>query len=453
MKKKDQIKIKIEDLEFPSKGIGFYEGKKIFVKNTIPGQVVRIMIQKVKKDYAEGKLVEVLEKAPIEIESFCEHFGECGGCAHQTIPYEEQLNIKANLVKKLLEQAEIKNYEFLEIERSPEEFSYRNKMEYSFGDEKKGGEMTLGMHRKGRFHDVVTVDRCRLVDQDFNHILNTILKYFKERDVPIYNARTHQGYLRHLIIRKSKKRGEMILILVTSTQFQYDMDELVEILKNISLEGKLVGFLHTFNDSLSDAVVNEKTEILWGQDYLMEEILGLEFKISAYSFFQTNPLGAEKLYRIVLDFIEDAKNKVVFDLYCGTGTIGQIIAKKAKKVIGIEIIAEAVKAANENAKVNHLNNCTFIAGDVLKKIDELKEKPDLIILDPPRVGVHPKALQKILRYGAPEIIYISCNPRSLAENLIDVQKSGYKIEKVKCMDMFPHTPHVECIALIQKEII
>lgn len=452
MKKKDMIEIKIEDLEFPSKGIGYYEGKKVYVKNTIPNQKVCVYIKKVRKDHAEGKLMEVIERAPMEVKSFCEHFGSCGGCANQTIPYEKQLEIKANLVKKLLDDAGIKDYKFLGIEGSPEIFAYRNKMEYSFGNEKKGGELNLGMHKKGRFRDVVTVDKCKIVDEDFNTILATMLKYFREKEVPLYNNKTHEGYLRHFIVRKAKKTKEIVIDLVTSTQITFDMTELVEIIKNLNLEGKLVGFLHTFNDNISDSVVNEKTDILWGQDYFTEEILGLKFKISAFSFFQTNSLGAEKLYNMVLDFMGDADKKNVFDLYCGTGTIGQIVAKKADKVMGIELVEEAVEVANKNAEANGLTNCKFIAGDVLKKIHELTTKPDIIILDPPRVGVNPKALKKVLDYNAPEIIYVSCNPRSLAENLVDIQKAGYRVDKVKCMDMFPHTPHVEVVVRIEKKL-
>ncbi|QXM05455.1 23S rRNA (uracil(1939)-C(5))-methyltransferase RlmD [Crassaminicella indica] len=452
MKKKDIIELKIEDLEFPLKGIGFYEDKKVFVKNTIPGQVVRVFIKKVRKDYAEGKLLEVIERASIEEASFCKHFGACGGCSYQTVPYEKQLHMKAELVKGLLDEANIKDYEFLGIEASPEEFAYRNKMEYSFGNEKKGGELNLGMHKKGKFHDVVTVDQCKIVDEDFNTILSSMLNYFRGKGVPLYNNKTHEGYLRHLIVRKARKTEEILINLVTSTQIAFDMTELIELMKNLKLEGKLVGFLHTFNDNLSDAVVSDETKLLWGQDYFTEEILGLKFKISAFSFFQTNSLGVEKLYSMVLDFMGDADNKTVFDLYCGTGTIGQIVAKRAKKVIGIELIEEAVEAANKNAKMNGLSNCKFIAGDVLKKIDELITKPDIIILDPPRSGVHPKALKKVLDYRAPEIIYVSCNPKSLAENLIEVQKAGYKVEKVKCMDMFPHTAHVETVVLIKRKL-
>ena len=450
MKKKDIIELKIEHSEFPSWGIGHLEGKRIYIKNTIPGQVVQAVVTKNREKHAEAKIINILERAPVETESFCKHFGACGGCAHQMLPYDKQLDLKSGLVKDLLDEAGIEGYDFLGIEGSPETFAYRNKMEYSFGDETKGGEMSLGMHRKGKFHDVVTVDECKIVDEDFNLIITTLLNYFKEREIPVYNNRIHEGYLRHLVVRKTKRTGEIVINLVTSTQLNLDLKDLVKIVTNLSFEGKLVGFLHTFNDNVSDTVVSDKTDILWGQDYFTEEIMGLKFNISAFSFFQTNSLGAEKLYGMVMDFMGDTENKVVFDLYCGTGTIGQIAAKKARQVVAIEIVEEAIEAAKNNAKMNGITNCKFIAGDVLKIIDEIKEKPDIIILDPPRVGIHSKALKKILDYNAPEMIYVSCNPKSLAMNLKDMQDAGYKVKKVKCMDMFPHTPHVEVVVLIEK---
>ncbi|MDF2546197.1 MAG: rlmD [Anaerosolibacter sp.] len=451
MKKREILDLKIEQVEFPSKGIAYHEGKPVYIKNALPGQTVRVQISKVRDDYAEGKVQEVIERSPEEQESFCAHYGICGGCAQQTLTYSKQLEMKAEQVKRLLDAAEIEDYTFLGIEGSPEEFAYRNKMEYSFGDAERGGELTLGMHEKGKFNSVVTVDQCKIADEDFNLILRTTLEYFKNKGVPKYNSKSHEGYLRHFIVRKAKSTGETLVNIVTSTQIQFDMGEWVTRIRDLNLVGKLVGILHTFNDNISDVVISEKTDILWGQDYFTEEILGLKFKISAFSFFQTNSLGAEKLYSIVLNFMENADNKTIFDLYSGTGTIGQIVAKKAKKVIGIELIEEAVEAANKNAKMNGLDNCTFMAGDVLKKIDELKVKPEIIIIDPPRVGVHPKALQKILRYKAPEIIYVSCNPKTLTENLKDAQQAGYKVDKVKVMDMFPHTPHVETVVRLMRK--
>jgi len=451
LKRGQIVEVDIKDMEFPSKGIGEIEGKKIYIKNTLKGQRVRARIKKNRKEYAEGKLIEVMETAPYESESFCSHFGFCGGCARQTVPYEMQLKIKTDLVKKLIDDAGVRDYEFLDTEKSPEVYGYRNKMEYSFGDETKGGEMTLGMHKRGQFNSVVTVGQCKLVDEDFNNILNSSLKYFLERNIPHYVNKTHKGYLRHLIVRKGLNTGEILIALVTSTQLNIDLTDYVKELQNLKLNGEIKGIIHVLNDSLADAVICEDMKILWGQDYFYDELLGLKFKIYPFSFFQTNTLGAEVLYQTALDFIEDADNKTVFDLYCGTGTIGQIIAQKANKVIGIEIVEEAVVAANENATINGLDNCHFIAGDVFEKIDEINEKPDIIILDPPRAGVQPKALSKILKFEPKEIIYVSCNPKTLAENLKQIEEAGYKVEKVKCVDMFPHTPHVETVAKIMLE--
>lgn len=451
MKRGQILEIEIDDMEFPSKGIGEIDGKKIYVKNALKGQKVRIRIKKNRREYAEGRMIEVIETAPYEAQSFCSHFGLCGGCTRQTVPYEMQLQIKTGLVKKLIDDAGIEDYEFLDTEKSPEVYSYRNKMEYSFGDEMKGGEMTLGMHKRGQFNSVVTVGQCRLVDEDFNDILKSSLEYFQEKNIPHYISKSHKGYLRHLIVRKGLNTGEILIILVTSTQLSIDLTGYIKELQELQLNGEIKGIIHVLNDNLADAVVCEDMKILWGQDYFYDELFGLKFKIYPFSFFQTNTLGAEVLYKTALDFIENADNKTVFDLYCGTGTIGQIIAQKAKKVVGIEIVEEAVVAANENAAMNGLDNCKFIAGDVFEKIDEVNEKPDIIILDPPRVGVHPKALSKILKFESKEIIYVSCNPKTLAENLKQIQAVGYRVEKIKCVDMFPHTPHVECCSLLTKK--
>lgn len=231
---------------------------------------------------------------------------------------------------------------------------------------------------------------------------------------------------------------------------EFDFKEIVDMLLKVECKGEIKGILHTINDTLSDVVQVDKLEILYGRDYIIEELLGLKFKIAPEAFFQTNSKGAEKLYSIVKDFLGDASSKVVFDLYCGTGTIGQIVAPKAKKVIGVELIEEAVKAANENAKLNGLNNCEFIAGDVAKVIKDVKQKPDIIILDPPRPGVHPVALEYVVKFEPKEIIYVSCNPKTLVDDLKYLIDNGYKLEKVKGMDMFPHTPHVETVVKLSK---
>lgn len=450
-KKNEVIEVEIQDVDFPNKGIGNLGDKKVIVKNTIKGQKVKARVKRKRKNKIEANLVEVIEKAPIEGESSCEHFGICGGCSYQNISYEHQLKMKAEQVKKLLDDAGIERYEFLGIQSSPTEFEYRNKMEFSFGDIEKDGELALGMHQKGRFYEIVTVDGCQIVDNDFRSILTTILEYFRKKKVSFYHKKRHEGILRHLVVRKAIKTGEILVNLVTSSQGELDFTELTDILTSGKLEGELKGFLHTINDSLSDVVKSDETHVLYGQDYITEEILGLKFKISAFSFFQTNSLGADELYSIVRDFTGDTEDKVIFDLYCGTGTIAQIMAPIARKVIGIEIVEEAVEAAKENATMNNLYNCEFIAGDVMVKVDELTERPDLIILDPPRDGIHPKAINKIIDFSPEQFIYVSCKPTSLARDLSVFVERGYKVTKVKCMDMFPHTPHVETVVHIVRK--
>ncbi|SET15725.1 23S rRNA (uracil-5-)-methyltransferase RumA [Natronincola peptidivorans] len=451
MKKRETIELIIEGSEFGGKAYGYVDDIKVTVKHGLPGQKVKAFVKKIKNNEAEAQIAEIIEASPLENQPTCQHFGKCGGCFQQAITYENQLQIKEEQIKNLFQEAGLKNYQWLKIQGSPQPFDYRNKMEFSFGDEEKGGPLTLGMHKRGRHHDIVTVDDCRIMDEDFRKLLITILDYFKDKDLAPYHTRRHEGYLRHLVIRKAQFTGEILINLVTTTQKQVDLMDLVENIKELKLRGKIVGFLHTFNDSLSDVVQSDETKILLGRDYLVEKLLGLEFKISAFSFFQTNSAGAEKLYTIVRDFVGEAKNQVVFDLYCGTGTIGQIVASNAKKVIGIEIIEDAVEAARENAKRNQLNNCSFIAGDVKEEVKKLKEKPDIIIIDPPRAGIHPGALKDIISFQTERIVYVSCNPRTMVQDLVELEKRGYRIVKVQCMDMFPHTQHVETVALIEKK--
>ena len=436
-------------MRFPAVGIGYYEGKKVKVKNAIKGQLAEVRIKKNRTDYAEGRLMQVLEPAANEVESFCPHFGRCGGCARQTVPYDEQVAMKTEMVKAIIEESGFDNFEFEAPITSPDIYHYRNKMEYSFGDEEKGGPLQLGMHKKGRFHDVVTVDQCMLVDGDFNKILSTTLNYFVEAGVPRYNKNSMEGFLRHFTIRKSQNTGEILLGLSASTQGAVDLKPFVEMLTKLEVQGEIVGILYIKNDGIAD-VVQGDIEILYGRGYYMEKLLGLDFKVSFFSFFQTNPDGAALLYKKVIEYTGATDGKEVFDLFSGTGTIGQIMASSAKSVVGVELVEDAVAAANENAALNKLNNCKFIAGDVFKVLDELDHTPEVIVVDPPRAGIQEKALLKILDYGVPQITYVSCNPKSLGDNLITARKNGYTVEKVCCVDMFPHTPHVETCCLLKK---
>ena len=578
----------VEKYAFPNKGYVTVEDRSICIKGALIGQKVRFSIKRLKKGAGEGRLLEVLEKSDIEDAiPDCPHFGRCGGCAYQTMSYENQLRLKEKQVKELLDRVILTVDNFVEtvdktgelsentdvtkekchenvynsgmqcnayagggyiwegIKGSPVTTAYRNKMEYSFGDEYKDGPLALGMHKKGGFHDIVTVDQCRIVDEDYNRILRAVLDFYDEKKVPFYKKMQHIGMLRHLVVRQAAGNKDILVNLVTTTREDLRMseaqgkdvaermmndgrsgsvdgehqrtnngnglktedilgeklylDELKERLLSLDLNGRIVGILHTWNDSLSDAVVPQRVVKLYGQDYLYEDILGLKFKISPFSFFQTNTRSAEVLYETARSYVlngnegernaadgnvmerestgravvervgsdamggSDAKrdkseyvekgvieDKVIFDLYSGTGTIAQMLAPVAKKVVGIEIVEEAVEAARENAALNGLTNCEFIAGDVLKVLDSVEEKPDIIVLDPPRDGCNPKALEKIINYNVPEMVYISCKPTSLVRDLVTLQARGYRVVKACVVDQFPGTLHVETVVLMSR---
>ena len=467
MKKGEIYEGIVEKMDFPNKGIIYIEGERVTVKNALPGQKVKFLVNKKRKGKCEGRLLEVTEPAAVELADACPHFGIGGGCLFQTIPYEEQLKIKEGQVRELLEgvlgtPGVSGTWNFEGIIGSPAAERYRNKMEFSFGDEVKDGPLALGMHKRGSFYDVVTVGGCRIVHEDFTKILLCTKEFFEERQIPFYKKMQQTGYLRHLLVRRAVKTGEILIDLITTTQthtlqteqFGGTEEELLnqwrEKILSLSLEGTLAGILHTKNDTLADAVKDEGTEILFGQDYFYEELLGLKFRISPFSFFQTNSLGAEVLYEKTREYVGGVDGKVVFDLYSGTGTIAQILAPVAQKVVGVEIVEEAVEAARVNAERNGLSNCEFIAGDVLKVVGELTDKPDLIVLDPPRDGIHPKAIEKIIDFGVERMVYVSCKPTSLARDLEILTARGYAVERACCVDMFPGTGNVETVVLLSK---
>ena len=451
MKRREIIEFEVGKMEFGGTSSTIIGKRNVQMKGGITGQKVKASVKKANSQKAEVKLLEVLEKSPLETEQACKHFGQCGGCTILSLPYEKQLEIKKQQILDLFESHDIKGFEFLGIESSPNNTCYRNKMEFTFGNEMKDGPLTIGMHKKGRHIDIVTVDGCMLIDQDFIKILTATEEFFRAEGLPYYRGNDHKGYLRHLVVRKGIKTNEMMVMIVTSTQLDYDMDKYKDMLLGLDLDADLASVLHCLNDNLADAVKCDELRVLHGRDHIYEELLGLRFKISPFSFFQTNTLGAEKLYSMAREFVGDYKDKVLYDLYSGTGTIGQVMASAAKQVYGIELIEEAVVAANQNAKLNGLDNCEFIAGDVLKVIDEIDEKPDYIILDPPREGIHPKAIRKIIDYGVENIVYISCKPTSLSQDLATFETFGYHVERVSNVDMFPGTVHVETVVGLQRK--
>ena len=482
----------VERLDFPDRGIVRVrddQGEQILhVKGVLPGQRVQCLVTKKRSGSMSGRLLSVLSEAPGSVPSLCPHFKDCGGCAYLTLPYEESALLKEAQVKRLLSpllsiQKEAPVWERLLT--SPVTEEYRNKMEFTFGDAVKDGPLSLGLHKRGSFHDIVSVTDCRLVDADYRRILSATLSFFSplyERgEVTYYHRMRQSGWLRHLLVRKARGTGEILVDLVTTSEAaaqaaaqeqggRADTEALLAGFRNTllslagDLDGRIAGILHTTNDAAADAVIDGGTKLLYGTDFFEEQLLGLSFRVTAFSFFQTNSAGAEVLYETVRRYVREAcaltgevgediasgTLGTVYDLYCGTGTITQLLSPVAKRVVGVELVAEAVAAAKESAARNGIGNCEFLSGDVLKLLDELTERPDLIVLDPPRDGIHPKALPKILSYGVPHIIYVSCKPTSLARDLPVFRQNGYEATRLVCVDQFPWTRHVETIVMLSQ---
>lgn len=431
----------------------------IHVKNLLPGQTWLVSTHKSGRYRDAGTPVKLVSRAPYETEPSCPHAQDCGGCLYQTVPYEIQLEWKQQQMKDLLLVVpQVEEAEFLPIVPSPSPLCYRNKLEFTFGDSVKGGPLTLGMHKRNAYHDILNTPDCRLVSPDMQQVAEFTASFFRRLAVSHYNTYTHEGYLRNLVVRSSLASGEVMVNLVTASSSEESalsdakrLESWAQGLRALPLPGHLSGILHTTCDAVADVVRADQMEVLDGVPYLTESLLGLQFEISPFSFFQTNTAGAERLYQIVRSFAGDVSGKEVFDLYCGTGTIAQVMASAgAAHVTGIELVEEAVEAARKNASRNGLSNCDFIAGDVLQQVDTLNVRPNLIVLDPPRDGIHPKAMPKILSFQPDEFIYVSCKPTSLVRDLPLMEEAGYVPVKFQCCDMFPQTPNVEVVCQLVK---
>lgn len=435
----------IIDIDYPSNGVAYYNDKKLKIKNSLPGQQIKVLIKR-------RKVIplEVVKKSDKEITPICSVFEKCGGCTYQNINYDYELELKSYMVQKILKNAQIEDFEYLGIQGTPQT-AYRNKMEYSFGDEYKDGPLSLGLRTPGAMYQTVNNSGCNIVDKDFTNLLMYTQDFFKSTSETFYNRKHHTGTLRYFVVRKGINTGEILVSLVTTSQVITDLTPWLAGILSLNLLGKISGVIHIKSDNLGDAINPEDVRMIYGKDFYTERILNLDFKVYFMAFFQTNTVGAEILYSYVLDFLNQCKNRdVVYDLYCGTGTIGQIASSICGEVHGIDLNLESIQSAKENVVLNNIKNCYFFAGDVKDAIDEIGKKPDVIILDPPREGLHPKALKKVVELNPPEIIYVSCKPTSFANDVKSFEESGYKLVKLKLLDMFPRTSHVESIGLLRK---
>lgn len=449
IKEVDEI-LEITGYSFPNNAVAVYEDKEINLKNRLIGEKVKCTYKKTRRGY-EGRVVELIEASPLEIEPKCKDFGVCGGCTFQNVSYEDELKIKEKMVLDLFAKSEVKYDKYSGIRQSPIVEGYRNKMEYSFGDSGLNSPLSLGMRKRQSTYETVTADYCNIVDDDYNKILDISVDFFRKSGETFHHKLTKEGSLRHLLVRKGKYTGEILIGIVTTSSLKCDLTEYKNEILASSFDGEIVGVLHIVNDSLADIVKADTVNVLFGRDYIYDKLFDFTYKISLFSFFQTNTKGAESLYSIVKDFVGDKSDSLVFDLYSGTGTIAQVISDVAKKVIGIELVEEAVIAGRESLKNNNIENVELIAGDVFEALDNLNETPDFIIVDPPRDGLNKKALEKIMSYNVDNIIYVSCKPSSLIRDLELFTNENYKVQEVVLQDMFPRTYHVETVVLLGRK--
>lgn len=458
----------IEDYAAEGKSLARVNGKVIFVEGAVPGDVVDVQLQKNKADWGEGFVKRFHSYSTIRVKPFCSHFGVCGGCQWQMLPYEQQLVYKHKQVfDNLTRIAKIPLPVIAPILGAKETQGYRNKVEYTFATEKfipfeefkamkaAGLEPQKsmgagGFHARGFFEKVVEVDTCYLQSEPTNEIRKTAVQFAIENEMPLYNIKQHQGWLRNMFIRNTTKGEWMVNIILG-----YDGGEKREALLNLMLKRfpQITTLLYTINEKRNDSMQDLIPQVYFGNGYITEALENFDFKISPKSFFQTNSKQAETLYQVTRSFAELTGKEVVYDLYCGTGSIGIFCSKEAKKIIGVEVVADAIADAKENARINHLTQTAFFAGDVVDICDdaffEMHGKPDVIITDPPRAGMHDKLVKKLLEIQAPLIVYVSCNPATQARDL-SLLGEKYTVTKIQPVDMFPHTLHIENVVQLKR---
>ncbi len=444
-----ELELQVDSLAFGGNGVARLDGFVVFVRAGLPGDTVRARVTKVQRRHAEAIVTEVLVAGEQRVEAPCAHYPSCGGCRFQDLAYEAQLAAKQAWVEESLRRiAGIAEPPLEPIVGAEELFGYRNKMEYSFTPGPDGPE--LGLHRAGRWDEVLGIERCWLTTELGNRIRNTMRDWAREERLPAYDQAKGEGYLRHLIVREGRNTGQALVQLVTHERERFDRERLIEVLTAFP---EVRSIQWTVNDTPSE-VTNLPTELLWGEDAIEEELGGLRFRIRPNAFLQTNTRMAERLYELVREEAALGGGETVYDLYCGIGTIGLALAGGALTVWGIEISEESVACAIENAELNSIGNAAFFAGNVGQVLRELRERtgePDLVVVDPPRAGLAGKALKRLGELAAPRLVYVSCNPTTLAgDSKRLIEEYGYRLVRTRPLDMFPHTPHVESVSLLER---
>ena len=450
VRRDDEVEVHIDSLAYGGNGVGRLDGYVVFVRAGLPGDTVRARVTKVQKRHAEAVTTVVVEPGPVRVDYPCSHYPECGGCRFQDLAYEAQLAAKHAWVGDSLTRiAGIADPPLEPIVGAQEVFHYRNKMEYSFAETEDGP--TLGLHRAGRWDSVLEIERCWLTSELGNRIRNTMRGWAREERLPAFDQATGQGYLRHLVVREGVNTGQALVQLVTHERERFDRERLIEVLTAIPE----VRSIHwSVNDTPAE-VTNLPTELLWGDEAIEEELGGLRFRLRPNAFLQTNTRMAERLYELARAAAALTGGETVYDLYCGIGTIGLSLAQSALTVWGIEISEESVACAIENAELNGIGNAAFFAGNVGQVLNELRDRagePDVVLVDPPRAGLAGKALKRLGELGAPRMVYVSCNPTTLAGDTKRLaEEYGYALRRTTPVDMFPHTPHVESVSVLERE--
>jgi 23S rRNA (uracil1939-C5)-methyltransferase len=445
-----ELELAIDSLAYGGNGVARLDGFVVFVRRGLPGDLVRARVTKVKRNHAEAMAVEVLQPGPGRVEAPCRHYPACGGCRFQDLAYEAQAAAKHEQVADALRRiGGIAEPPLEPILPAVEQFHYRNKVEYSFTATSSGA--ALGFHEAGRWDEVLEIERCWLTTELGNAVRDAVREWARAEGLEAYDQAKHTGYLRHLVLREGRNTGQALVQLVTASGERFDRDELVETLRRFPE----VRSIHwAVNDSPAE-VTNLPTTLLWGDEAIEEEMCGLRFRVRPNAFLQTNTAMAERVYRQASEYAELTGNETVYDLYCGIGTIGLTLAPRALTVWGVDVSEESVACALENAQLNGIANAAFFAGEVGAALAELSDRagpPDIAVVDPPRAGLSGKALRRLARLEARRIVYVSCNPTTLAGNVKELAREwGYRLERARPVDMFPHTPHIETVALLTRE--
>jgi 23S rRNA (uracil1939-C5)-methyltransferase len=444
-----ELELTVDSLAYGGNGVARLDGFVVFVRGGLPGDTLRARVTKVQRRHAEAVATDVLVSGPQRVEAPCAHFPACGGCRFQDLAYDAQVAAKAQWVTDSLQRlAGLAEPPVEPIVPALSQFGYRNKMEYSFAQRDDGP--TLGLHRAGRWDDVLQIDKCWLTTDLGNAIRNRMREWAREEKLPAYDQETHEGYLRHLVVREGRNTGQALVHLVTARGERFDRERLIEVLTEFP---QVRSIQWSVNRGVAEVTSNLPTELVWGEDAIEEEIGGLRFRVRPNAFLQTNTEMAEQLYGVAREFAGLAGGETVYDLYCGIGTIGLSMASAAMTVWGIEISEESVACAIENQELNAIGNTAFFAGNVGEVLSDLRTRagdPDVVVVDPPRAGLAGKALKRLGEIAAPRIVYVSCNPTTLAGDAKRLADDyGYRLVRARPVDMFPHTPHVECVALLE----